>query len=524
MKLERLPEYTTIVVTIFCGMLLALYVGVSAGTGSRTPVILLAGFLAMAVALTLKEKIWLLIPISSTFTGTVAGSSFNLSHLSIFYVFSVYLTLRALKIVRSKASYGWLDYLLFANLAYLAVTYLRNPVGTNSTGFEKIGGRPYVEIIFMLLAYYVLGLVKISPKLAMRLPLLMILGSTFNTLAGAVGAFFPSVGMKLYSIYSAFAPPQSVVLGTADPNGVNRETYMASGGSKIFQALCSYFPPLSLLNPIHLFRFAITLLALIAILKSGFRSILFDAFIFAVIATYFRSGAASVIRIAALAGSIIIIAVMGQGTLFNLPLNMQRSLSFLPGRWDSSSVQDAKGSTEWRHEIWDNVRRSGNKYINNWWFGDGFGMTREQLRESQMITSDSQENLTIAGDYHSLPLSTIHVVGYVGLVLLMIQLIGQSFYAYKLVARSRRTPFFALALFVAAPQVYLPVTSILIFGAFNLTAPGNVIAVAWMRLISRSLEAYLEEKKQSASTRPAPLPDFEFAPQFLKASITKGSL
>lgn len=522
MKLERLPEYITIVITIACGMCLALYVGVAAGTGSNTPLMLIGGALIIMFALILRANIWMLIPICGPLSGKISGvpGDFSVGQLAIFYAFAVFLTLKALKVVRSKPIYNWIDYLLWINLAYLLTAYIRNPVGTLGMGFEKIGGKPYVEVLIGLLAYWVLNRVTISPKLATRMPLLMILGALFNTFAGAVGMFIPSIGELLTPLYSGFAPAPLVVQDApTDGKGIDRENCWVGGGTSLLKAFCSYFSPLSLLNPLNIVRFLSTILVFVVVMKSGFRSVFLSTLFFFAFAAYFRKGMASAMRIPALVIPLLLFILIGHGTFFELPLNIQRTLSFLPGKWDPVAQGDAEGSTEWRHEIWANVWNSGDKYIKNWWLGDGFGMTRSELREAGQMGADSQENLTVAGDYHSLPLSTIHVVGYVGLALLLIQMGGMSFYAWMLINRARGTPYFPLALFMGVPVVYEIILGMFVFGAYNGTAPANIYTVAWLRLISRSLDAYLNTTKEAPVESAAVFPELEF-PRFPRPSAS----
>jgi hypothetical protein len=42
---------------------------------------------------------------------------------------------------------------------------------------------------------------------------------------------------------------------------------------------------------------------------------------------------------------------MLQGRVFDLPIAMQRALSFLPGNWDAKAVNDAEASSKWRGKM-----------------------------------------------------------------------------------------------------------------------------------------------------------------------------
>jgi len=182
MKIERLPEYLTIIVTITCGMLLSMYLGVSTGGGSGKGWLIMIGIVALVIALIMRANIWLLIPIAWPLMGQITGmpGSFPVRDVVIIYVFPVFLALKALKVVRSKTHYNWLDYVLFLNLAYLATVFIRNPVGTESMGLDRVGGKTYFDAVFAFLGYWVIGHVTLSPKLARWMPFLMIIGYLFR--------------------------------------------------------------------------------------------------------------------------------------------------------------------------------------------------------------------------------------------------------------------------------------------------------------------------------------------------------
>ena len=153
MKLDRLPEYLGIVVTAIIGILLALYLGQSAGVGSPKIYMVAAGSIALLVALMMRENIWFLIPSLWCMTGKMVGmpGNFPLRDLVILYAFSVFLGLKALKVVRTKNQYNWLDMVLLFNLAYLLAVFIRNPVGTESMGSDRVGGKAYYEILALVL-------------------------------------------------------------------------------------------------------------------------------------------------------------------------------------------------------------------------------------------------------------------------------------------------------------------------------------------------------------------------------------
>jgi len=214
------------------------------------------------------------------------------------------------------------------------------------------------------------------------------------------------------------------------------------------------------------------------------------AVFFFMIAAYFRHGIAALIRVCLIVIPVIALIIAMQGTLVELPYAVQRTLSFLPGKWERSVVDNARGSTEWRLQIWERVCDPHNKYIVNWWYGDGFGMTKAQLVEAYQPGADLQENFMVSGDYHSLPLSAVHTVGFVGTFFLIVLMLSMAFYSWKLIEKARNTPYFAFALFVGVPIIISPALGFLVFGAYKGQIVDCIFGVAMLRLVSRSLAKY----------------------------------
>ena len=518
MKLERLPEYLTIIVTLAVGMFLALYLGASSGGGSSTSWKITIVIVATVVALIMRANIWLLIPIAWPLTGIIPDSpgAIPVRDLMMVYVFVVFLALKALKVVRAKIQYNWLDYMLLGNLLYLALVFIRNPVGTESMGLDRVGGKTYFETLFLFLGFWVIGHVTLSPKLAQKMPLLMIGADLIISSISLVLCHIPfltPLASALTRLYSGFVSPDSEAV-TAMDSVMERDQYLGQSSMGVLNVLYSSYSPVSTFNPLRFWRWFFSILAIIAILKSGFRSVFFQIGLFFIVASYFRDGMGRVLRIGVIGTPLLVLFIVAQGRLFQLPIEMQRTLSFLPGKWDYEAAGDAVGSTEWRHDIWSNVWHSGNKYIENWWWGDGFSLTKTQLREARRLQDSLdqesiKESLTITGCYHSLPLSAIRTVGYVGFGIFTISLFCVAGYSWRLIRHAKGTPYFTLALLVGVPTIISPLPSLIMTGAYENQLLLIIYSVSMLRLVSRSLEQYyLEQKAEPAESKDA-FPEFE---------------
>ena len=496
MKLERLQEYVMVAIVSAVGVGLAVYCGQQSGSGQTVmPLIIMGGVVAMLIALWMRARIWILIPLCWGMVGKTVGVPVR--DASVMYVFCTCLVFRALKVVRAKHTYHWLDVLLWINIIYVGIAYIKNPVGVDAFGSEMIAGRPYLEIIFGIFAYWVLGYVTITADLARKLPWLSSIGGLFAGFLSFITSTFPSTTPLLSKIYTGIDASAYNAGGNSDAE-TQRAQYLAPVGRDILKPLCAYFPPISLFNPSNFRRFFLVVAAFIFALKSGHRTAIIDLFVIIVLCSYFQTGFRDLFKISAVLIPSLVCVVLLNGTLFNLPVPIQRALAFLPGNWDHRAVDDAQGSSEWRFEMWRNVWNS-DKYIHSRWFGDGFGITKRQLDEGQRVQDHGleadagRENLTIVGDYHSGPLQCVKFTGYVGFVLYIILMLGQVVYASRLISRAKNTPFFPMALFFGAPLIWDPVEFILIFGDYKDAIPQALFKVAMLSLTDRSLTAWREQ-------------------------------
>lgn len=519
MKLEYLednvPAATVIVLTLF----LALACGLAAGSGDfKMPMMVIAGIVAMTLVLLAKRKIWILIPATSMLGGKITALPipFTIAHIGVLTAFIVYLALKALKIVRLKPKTGIVEVWMFVMLAYVATVYIRNPVGVEALGSERVGGRPYVDIIISFLSFWVLSRSIAEIRDVVILPFLGLAGYTFHTAVNFIAYRFPSTVGPLSKLYSSIAAAENPdAIAPMEQGG--RLTYLSGLGAASTSVACSYWRPFTLLNPRNLGRFLLFTGGTVAILLSGFRSNLMGIFEVFLLGSYFHRGWREVLKASALAGGFIAVLVLVQGNLVNLPLPAQRTLSFLPGKWDYAAKSEAQGSTEWRVTMWK-AMLTEDKYIQSKWFGDGFGFTHRQLEimEANAVSgsnADQQENLMISGGVHSGPISTIRYVGYVGLLLFLIFLVLIARRGFQLIRRARGTPFFPLVLMYSLTAIALPFNFVFIFGAFEGDFATAIYLVGLQQLLTNTLDAYQSKENELAPETIQP-PKTRNIPQF----------
>ncbi len=416
----------TPILVMVLGLIVALCLGIFIG-GSEFinlgTVFGLVGIIAL-VAL-MRQHIWLLIPIFWGFGGTIPllPLPFALKDLVLLLVAGVSFALFALRIFKFKNQWNFLDTILLLNIAQVATVFIMHPIGMNSLSSQRVGSRPYFNIAIAAVAYFILSNQSISPKLARRLPIWIIATELCSSALFLLSRTVKSIGFALGRVYDGFLPPAFHYGPTA---AFERMTGVVRGGTLLITGLCSYFRPLALLSPVRLWRPFLLLIGLTLVLISGFRSQLLTTAVIFVLASYFRKGWSDVLVCLLGLFFAVCFLIFFNSFVHPLPLAIQRTLSGLPGEWDSQAVKDAEDSTEWRFQMWRDIPK-GSQYIHNRIMGDGFGFSRAELiameRRQFLVGEISQEDFMLIGSFHNGPLSAIRFVGIVGMLLYYVLLI-----------------------------------------------------------------------------------------------------
>jgi hypothetical protein len=485
-------------VVVVAALLFAVVVGRNVAENNFSRLGMYVGIAALAIgALGLKQNAWLLIPICSGLGGTIGGGRLpaSIAEMSVAFCFGLFVLFKALKVIPKFPRLTWCDKLLICNLLYLATVFARNPVGVDFIRSNLIGGRAYFAILLACCGFWVLQHVTIKPKLAKLLPALMCFGSVVNALSGLVGYFAPNLGYRMATFYSGFMPGgEANPLDMPNDNRVERHQYLAGFGVEVGRAVISYANIFKVIFFQNIFLSACFFASLVAILLSGFRSNLIGWLFAIALASYIRGGVRHIIPLVAagLAGVVMIVVLQTAG--LSVPLAAQRALSFIPISWDSRASLDAKGSVDWRLDMW-RLALTSDRYIKNKVLGDGFGFDPAELRAQTTLaafrmdtSAGMQDYYMITGDYHSGPVSAVRFVGYIGLFLFTALLIANARYAWKIINMAKNTAYFPVALFFGIAAIYHPMCFWLIFGGYGGDFIQAISTLGMLNLIDRSIK------------------------------------
>jgi hypothetical protein len=449
----------------------------------------LAGLVATTfVTVGMQRKAWILIVICWGFRGSIHALPLPVTtrDLVVMVVACSYVAQRALgRTVQPMR--GVLNTLVNINCAYIAFTFFLHPVGVRVLGSGTMGGHPYFNVFIVWCAFWIIVHMPESYKDVTRIPLWLTLSATFTAVIAASVYIFPSLTPYVWFFYSDI--DVGGYLGSLNITGqeaeVHRFTSFGPFGVMLVQCLSAYFPPRALANLLR-WQSYLCLLGFAAILASGFRNHLLLALAYLALAAWFRGGWHDVV-IGGLIGTLFLgFLVFGQGRLFDLPLTAQRALGSLPGQWDEAVKRDVKTSNA-RWDWWLQMIKEGS-FVDNWWVGDGFGVSEQDWMAMVGQRLSFDEATTVTGGFHNGPLTAIRHAGVVGLVLLYALTITAAVYSVKCVRRCRDTPLLPVSIFLAVQLVWAPIHYTFIFGSYDMEITEQIFVIGLLALVWRMSE------------------------------------
>ena len=327
--------------------------------GNTTPLLSFLGVAFLLIIIfVIRDRCWMIIP----FTLPVEGNlnflplNFSIQELSIIGVF-LYLLYRmifGLNVAwRLGPSSIWVPLALLLSIIVYHWIESRD-IGIKLLGGTSWGGRKYFTV---LIASFGMVLLNSFPGIRwadlQKVPLLYFLGSFVDILPDVLTTFVPASAPFVFRFYSGV---NLVEYGAALKGnfgaeaGISRIASLAKVGMAISLLVLCYNPPRVWISPTKLWVIPTLLVGLLLTAASGFRNYLvrLPLAIFAALYTTARSASFLLVLVGLFSVSGLVLL---QGRVFDLPIAMQRALSFLPGEWDTKAIDEAKSSSQWREKM-----------------------------------------------------------------------------------------------------------------------------------------------------------------------------
>ncbi len=311
-------------------------------------------------------------------------------------------------------SFDYAILMIFAVLFFTA--WMNGGFGFKVFGGDSFGGRRYVSVLAACICYFALVMLPIPLRFAPKAVSLFFLGG----ITAGFGNLAYLLGPNFYFLFYLF--PVDFVLSQANADvlestgGLSRSVSLGIVGLSVISFLFSRYGMAALFNRKLAWTWVLLLGSAILIFVSGFRTNIILAALICVF-QFFNEGLHRTKYLAAAVATVLVSLVFVFSFADKLPINVQRTLSFLPVQIDKVARQDAESSIEWRVEMWKIVVDDIPKYF---WIGKGFAVNPTDLYFAQEGVKrglgKGYDWAIVAGDYHSGPLSLIIPFGIFGVI------------------------------------------------------------------------------------------------------------
>jgi hypothetical protein len=298
-------------------------------------------------------------------------------------------------------------------LVVLLTITLTGGLGSRLLGSEMWGAGKYLSILGSIIGYFALTAQRIPSTLGPRMASFFFLSGV--TAMGSTLVYV--VGPALFWLFFLF-PPELVALQMEGAHSsMVRYAGLAIGARAICFALLARYGLRGVLDWHRPWRLGLFGIVFVAGFFGGFRSYII-LMLMIITALFFFEGLHRTRYLFAftlggvLAGAILV------SFADQLPLPVQRAVSFLPIDIHPDARRDAEGTLLWRFEMWKHVVPEIPKYL---WVGKGYGFSGldyvlTQLAFQRGIIFSSYEAALINGAYHQGVLTLLLPLGLPGLI------------------------------------------------------------------------------------------------------------
>jgi hypothetical protein len=407
-----------IVLVVTLGLLLAVWLGLGVGESNYHTVVLVSLFVFLGLLwFGLGEMFWPVTIASSFLGGTfpILRGSFTPFQILMAIGVTKFLVEEIIFRRRIMARTKRLDLILLLGfMAILTFHACKDRFGMRFLGSGVWGGRNYINVYVGMAAFFIIQSVTVKSKAWAKLPYLMLGVTGFDLLIAVITTLFPSSIYKIYPFYSAVsvAGIEEIISGESLTGRIG--SFGNFGFILVILVLAS-LPLRKILTLSKLTPMVLLCGGWVAVLFSGFRSAVFNTMIATVLAGIrdLRWGILAFLpMLAALLFSLSILNT----EVIHLPRQIQRGLTFLPGKWDTQMELNATASNEFRKQLWTVFVYE--YFPAHPWFGRGFGFRKQLAADDSFLKYNPNwdRDAVEVGNVHNGFLATLDVFGVVGTI------------------------------------------------------------------------------------------------------------
>jgi O-antigen ligase len=418
------------------GLLLAILAGWNIGSANYVSLMLAFATVGVGcIALFSGHFFWVLTIASSFLGGTfpILGGSFTpfqiLMAVGVVRFFAEDIILRRAHFRLGKR----FDLLLIAGfMGVLTLHALHDRFGMRFLGSSVWGGRNYVNVYVGLAAFFVVKSIGLKAKLWSKLPLLVLAVAMFDLLIAVITTVFPASIYKIYPFYSAVSTAGIAELITGNPVETARVGGFGNFGFILIVLVLASVSLRQILNPSNFYRLIALMVGTVAVLYGSFRSTVLNTLI-VTFAAGIRDLKFKILLLLPFLALLLFGLSILNSEVIHLPKQVQRSLSFLPGKWDADMARDAAASNDFRTRTW--AVWTQEYFPRHPWLGRGFGF-RSQWAEPPIYkpTAVDYRQTVEVGNIHNGLLASLDAFGLVGTAFFVL-------WNLRLLLRTFRVPF-----------------------------------------------------------------------------------
>lgn len=398
-------------------LLLAICVGWNIGVANYAPLVLWSAIIGIAFLGLLSGRFFWVLTIASSFlagTFPVLGGSFTPFQILMAMGVAKFL-IEDIVLRRTRLGFGNRAdlILLLGFMAILTWHGIHDRFGMRFLGSSVWGGGNYVNVYVGLAAFFVVQSIPISPKTWVKLPYLVLAVTGFDLLIAVITTIFPSSIYTIYPFYSAVSVEGIKEILTQDTVETTRLGPFGGFGNVLILLVLASVSVRRILRPPILFRGIVFLVGSAAVLFSGFRSSVINALTVSLVAAIrdLKWGILALLPFLAA----LLIGVSLVNSVVPLPKQVQRSLAFLPGKWDAEMKRDATASNEFRGRIWSIFTHE--YFPKHPLIGRGFGFQSQWAKRSiYQYDPYADVQMVEVGNIHNGFLSSLDAWGMIGTV------------------------------------------------------------------------------------------------------------
>jgi hypothetical protein len=418
------------------GLLFAIFVGWNIGTANYWQLILGAVVFGGAfIAFFSGRFFWVLTIASSFLAGTfpILGGQFTpfqiLMGVGVTKFFIEDIVLRR---TRLKTGDKFDKIMIAGFMGILTLHAIHDRFGMRFLGSSVWGGKNYVNVYVGLAAFFVVRSIPMQSKIWAKFPYVVFAVTSFDLLIAVITTIFPASIYKIYPFYSAVSllGLEEIIRGESDVTG--RIGGFGNFGFILITIILASISLRKILNPKNLLHLMCLIAGCVTVVYSGFRSAVLDTLI-GFVAAGIRDLKFKILLLLPFLALLLFGLSVLNSEVIHLPKQVQRSLAFLPGKWDAEMAGDAAASNNFRTQTWTVWTRE--YFPLHPWLGRGFGFRSQWAQQSRYNPTAVDYRQTVeVGNIHNGFFASLDAFGVIGTAAFVI-------WNLRLLARALQVPF-----------------------------------------------------------------------------------